>query len=79
MAAVMSALLSLPCGDEGQALSLLGRGRLPITGFLPQATPPKGYIAIVARSATRRKLFQLVDPASPRNHVLGFEGVDQAG
>jgi hypothetical protein len=52
---------------------------LPITGFLPQVNPSKGYIGIVARSATGRKLFQLVDSAYLRNHVLGFEGVDQAG
>src|SRR5580692_5213566 len=55
-------------------------GRMsPIRGFIPEAESSEEGVGVLALSATRRELFQLLGVAAPNNHVVGVKGVDQAG
>jgi hypothetical protein len=45
---------------------------------LPQSEASAERVRVFARPATGRQLFQLVNVASPEDHIVGFEGSKQA-
>src|SRR4029453_15068887 len=59
--------------------NLSGSRRIAPAIFLPKAKSSQESIGVVARSATWRKLFQLLDVAPPQNHVFGFKSGNQTG
>ena len=47
--------------------------------LFPKSESPQERVGVVAHAAAWRQFFQFFGIASPKNHVVRFEGSDQAG
>ena len=54
-------------------------GLSPVARFLPEAKASEEGVGILANSATGRHLFQFLDVASPKDHVVRMESIDKSG